>query len=187
MVRQVISEDTADRMMEIAESVVSEGGGHSAYIPGYRIGGKTGTAQKVIDGKYAQGKYICSFMGIAPTDDPQIVVLAIVDEPTGVSAFGSTTAGPIIKEIMNDVLPYLGVEPIYTEEEKKELQKNQVVVPDIRNLEIEDAVKILGESNLKANLDPDVQIPKGSKVVDMFPKPGVKVDENSSIMLYFDN
>lgn len=52
-------------------------------------------------------------MGIAPTDDPQIVVLAIVDEPTGVSAFGSTTAGPIIKEIMNDVLPYLGVEPVY--------------------------------------------------------------------------
>ena len=65
--------------MKIAESVVSKGGGHAAYIPGYRIGGKTGTAQKVVDGRYAQGKYICSFMGIAPTDDPQIVVLAIVD------------------------------------------------------------------------------------------------------------
>ena len=126
-------------------------------------------------------------MGIAPTDDPQIVVLAIIDEPTGVSAFGSTTAGPIIKEIMSEVLPYLGVEPVYTEEEKKELQKNQVVVPDIRNLAIEDAVKILEESNLKANLDPDIEIPEGSKVVDMFPKPGVKVDENSSIMLYFNN
>lgn len=187
MIRQVVSEDTADRIMKIAESVVSQGGGHSAYIPGYKIGGKTGTAQKVVDGKYAQGKYICSFMGIAPTDDPKIVVLAIVDEPTGVSAFGSTTAGPIIKEIMNDVLPYLGVEQVYTEEEKKELQKNQVVVPDIRNLTIEDAVKILEESNLKANLDPDIEIPKGSKVVDMFPKPGVKVDENSSITLYFDN
>ena len=74
-----------------------------------------------------------------------------------------------------------------TEEEKKELQKNQVVVPDIRNLAIEDAVKILEESNLKANLDPDIEIPEGSKVVDMFPKPGVKVDENSSIMLYFNN
>ena len=187
MIRQVVSEDTADRMMKIAESVVSKGGGHAAYIPGYRIGGKTGTAQKVVDGRYAQGKYICSFMGIAPTDDPQIVVLAIVDEPTGVSAFGSTTAGPIIKEIMSEVLPYLGVEPVYTEEEKKELQKNQVVVPDIRNLAIEDAVKILEESNLKANLDPDIEIPEGSKVVDMFPKPGVKVDENSSIMLYFNN
>lgn len=124
MIRQVVSEDTADRMMKIAESVVSKGGGHAAYIPGYRIGGKTGTAQKVVDGRYAQGKYICSFMGIAPTDDPQIVVLAIVDEPTGVSAFGSTTAGPIIKEIMSEVLPYLGVEPVYTEEEKKELQKS---------------------------------------------------------------
>ena len=62
-----------------------------------------------------------------------------------------------------------------------------MVVPDIRNLAIEDAVKILEESNLKANLDPDIEIPEGSTVVDMFPKPGVKVDENSSIMLYFNN
>ena len=76
---------------------------------------------------------------------------------------------------------------VYTEEEKKELQKNQVVVPDVRNLAIEDAVKILEESKLKANLDPDIEIPEGSKVSDMFPKPGVKVDENSSIMLYFNN
>ena len=126
-------------------------------------------------------------MGIAPTDDPQIVLLAIVDEPTGVSAFGSTTAGPIVKEILNDALPYLGVEPIYTEEEKKELQKEQVVVPDIRNLAIEDAVKILEECNLKAELDTDIEIAEGSKVMDMFPKPGVKVDENSTIMLYFNN
>ena len=185
MVRQVISQETSKEIMDIAESVVSEGSGKAAYIPGYRIGGKTGTAQKVIDGKYAQGKYICSFMGIAPTDDPQIVVLAIVDEPTGVSAFGSTTAGPIVKEIMNDSLKYLGVEPKYSEEEKKEFEKAQVIVPDVRDLTIEEAVKALEEAKLNPNLDTDIEIPEKTKVIDMFPKPGVKVSENSSIMLYF--
>lgn len=185
-VRQVISEETSKKLMKIAESVVTDGGGKIAYLPGYRLAGKTGTAQKVIDGRYAQGKYICSFMGIAPADDPQIAVLAIVDEPTGVSAFGSTTAGPIIKEIMSDALKYLGVEPKYTEEEKKELEKAKVTVPDVRNLSIEEATKVLEEANLSDNLDADVDIDKGTKVKDMFPKPGVKVDEGSTIMLYFE-
>ncbi len=186
MTRQVISEETSDEMMEIAESVVREGSGQAAYIPGYKIGGKTGTAQKVIDGKYAQGKYICSFIGIAPTDDPQIVVLAIVDEPTGVMAFGSTTAGPIVKEIMQDSLKYLGIEEKYTEEEKEEFEKQQVVVPDVRNLNIGDASKILEEAGLKANLDTDIEMSEKTKVKDMFPKPGIKVEKDSSIILYFE-
>ena len=185
-VRKVVSEETSKKMLEIAQSVVSDGGGKTAYLPGYRLGGKTGTAQKVVDGVYAQGKYICSFVGIAPTDDPQIVVLATVDEPTEGSLFGSTTAGPIIKEIMSEALPYLGVEPKYTEEEKAENEKVKVVVPDVRNLAIEDAAKVLEESKLKVNLDPDVDVPEGSKVTDMFPKPGVKVSEGSSISIYFD-
>ena len=186
MTTQVISEETSDEMMEIAERVVREGSGHAAYIPGYKIGGKTGTAQKVIDGKYAQGKYICSFIGIAPTDDPQIVVLAIVDEPTGVMAFGSTTAGPIVKEIMQDSLKYLGIEEKYTEEEKEEFEKQQVVVPDVRNLNIGDASKILEEAGFKANLDTDIEMSEKTKVKDMFPKPGIKVEKDSSIILYFE-
>ena len=102
-VRQVVSKETSQKMLKVMESVVTDGGGKIAYLPGYRLGGKTGTAQKVIDGQYAQGKYICSFISVAPVDDPQIVVLAIVDEPTDVVAFGSTTAGPIIKEVMSQV------------------------------------------------------------------------------------
>lgn len=186
-VRQVLSKETAQKMMEIAETVVSQGGGKTAYIPGYRIGGKTGTAQKVENGVYAQGKYVCSFVGIAPTDDPQIVVLALVDEPTQGSLFGSTAAGPIIKEIMSEALPYLGVEPKYTEEEKAENLKVKVEVPDVRNLSMEDATKVLEESNLKVNLDPDVNVPENCKITDMFPKPGSKVSEGSSISIYFDN
>ena len=78
-VRQVVSTETSKKMLSVMESFVTDGGGKIAYLPGYRLGGKTGTAQKVIDGVYAQGKYICSFISVAPVDDPQIVVLAIVD------------------------------------------------------------------------------------------------------------
>ncbi|MGL5757105.1 MAG: stage V sporulation protein D [Paraclostridium sp.] len=187
VVRQVISEDTSKKMMEIVESVVSEGSGKAAYIPGYRIGGKTGTAQKVIDGKYAQGKYICSFVGIAPCDNPEIVVLAIVDEPTGVSAFGSTTAGPIVKEIMNDSLKYLGVEPKYNEDEKQEFEKEKVKVPNIIDLSIKDAIKVLEENKLKPIQDVDTEIKGSAKVVDIFPKPGAEVSIDSGIVIYTDN
>lgn len=186
-VKQVISKETSAQMREIMESVVTEGGGKIAYLPGYRLGGKTGTAQKVIDGSYAQGHYVCSFIGMAPADDPQIVVLAIVDEPTNVMQFGSTTAGPIIKEVMGNTLKYLGVEPKYTEEEKAENVKNKVKVPDVRGLSIEDATKVLEESKLEANIDNDIDIKEGTIIKDMFPKPGVSVNEGSLISIYFDN
>ena len=186
-VKQVISKETSEQMREIMESVVTEGGGKIAYLPGYKLGGKTGTAQKVIDGSYAQGHYVCSFIGIAPADDPKIVVLAIVDEPTGVMQFGSTTAGPIIKEVMSNTLKYLGVEPEYTEEEKEENIKNKVSVPDVRGLTIEDATKVLEDSKLDANIDNDVDIKEGTIIKDMFPKPGVNVNEGSLISIYFDN
>lgn len=186
-VKQVISKETSAQMREIMESVVTDGGGKIAYLPGYRLGGKTGTAQKVINGTYAQGHYVCSFVGMAPADDPQIVVLAIVDEPTGVMAFGSTTAGPIIKEVMSNTLKYLDVEPKYTEEEKAENVKTKVKVPDVRGLTIEEATKVLEEAKLEANIDNDVDIKKGTVIKDMFPKPDVSVNEGSLISIYFDN
>ena len=185
-IKQVISKETSAQMREIMESVVTEGGGKIAYLPGYRLGGKTGTAQKVIDGNYAQGKYVCSFIGMAPADGPQIVVLAIVDEPTGVMAFGSTTAGPIIKEVMSNTLKYLGVETKYTKEESENV-KNKVKVPDVRGLTIEDATKVLEESKLEANIDNDVDIKEETVIKDMFPKPGISVNEGSLISIYFDN
>ena len=186
-VRQVISKETSKEMLSIMNSVVTEGGGKIAYLSGYRLGGKTGTAQKVIGGRYAEGKYVCSFVGVAPTDDPKIVVLAIVDEPTGVSAFGSTTAGPIIKEVMSNTLKYLGVKAEYTKEEKAENVKDKVEVPNVIGLTIGEAVQVLEEANLEANLDTDVDIPKNTKITDMFPKAGISVNEGSLISLYFDN
>ena len=186
-VRQVLTKESAEKMVSIMETVVSEGGGKTAYIPGYRLGGKTGTAQKVVDGRYADGKYICSFVSIAPVDDPQIAVLAIVDEPSRDRVFGSTAAGPIIKEIMTDSLKYLKVQPKYTEEEKVAYEKNEVKIPNIIGLSISDATKILEEAKLHPILDNDIEIPKNTKIKDSYPKPGENVIENSNIMLYLEN
>ncbi|MFN1776168.1 PASTA domain-containing protein [Clostridioides difficile] len=88
---------------------------------------------------------------------------------------------------MNDSLKYLGVKPVYKEEEKAEYEKKQVKVPDVRNLKIGDAVKALEDAKLKPDLDADIELPEDTKVKDIFPKPGVKVNEDSSITLYFEN
>ncbi|SHH12453.1 stage V sporulation protein D [Tepidibacter thalassicus] len=184
MVRQVISQETSKTLRKIMESVVAEGSGNKAYIPGYHVGGKTGTAQKVIDGRYAKGRYITSFVGIAPANDPKIVVLAIVDEPNGESQFGSTTAGPIVKEIIYDTLKYLDVKPVYTEEEKKDLVKEETTVPEVRNLKLEEAGKVLLENKLKFIVEPNIYSSGNELVVDMFPKPGANVPIESNIILY---
>ena len=113
--RQVISEETSRMVAELCEGVVTLGSGKLAYVPGYRIGGKTGTAEK-LDQNYAPGeeKYALSFLGFAPIDDPRIAVLVVLDEPAEAS-YGSIIAAPVVGAIMSDVLPYLGIEPHYTE------------------------------------------------------------------------
>lgn len=108
--KKVISHKTSKTMLDIMESVVSEGSGKKAYIPGYRVGGKTGTAEKVINGKYANGKYISSFIGIAPVDDPRISVLVIIDEPDENNYYGGQIAAPIAKQVIEDTLTHLNVE-----------------------------------------------------------------------------
>ncbi len=183
-VRQVISPETSKTLRQIMESVVSEGSGKVAYIPGYHVGGKTGTAQKVIDGRYAKGRYITSFVGMAPANDPKVVVLAVLDEPTGDSVFGSTTAGPIVKEILYDTLRYLEVKPNYTEEERQSLIKEEVVVPEVRNLKLSQAGKALLENKLNFIVEPNMYADGDEKIIDMFPKPESKVPMESNIILY---
>ncbi|KXZ39544.1 stage V sporulation protein D (sporulation-specific penicillin-binding protein) [Alkalithermobacter thermoalcaliphilus JW-YL-7 = DSM 7308] len=183
-VRQVISANTSKTIREMMESVVRDGSGKAAYIPGYRVGGKTGTAQKVIDGRYASGHYISSFVAIAPSDDPQLAVLVVIDEPRGESHFGSLTAGPVVKEIIYDTLKYLDVKPSYTEQEKENLVKEEVVVPEVRNLTLADAAKVLVEKKLNFTVEPDMYSEGDAIVIDMFPKPQAKVPIESSIILY---
>jgi stage V sporulation protein D (sporulation-specific penicillin-binding protein) len=110
MIRQVLSEKTSKELRLIMGSVVTEGSGKNAAVPGYTVGGKTGTADKIIDGRYADGKVYSSFVALAPVDDPQLAVLVIVDEPEG-EHFGSLTAAPAVHDILRDSLRYLDIEP----------------------------------------------------------------------------
>jgi stage V sporulation protein D (sporulation-specific penicillin-binding protein) len=122
--RRVMSENSAKRIAEIlAEGVAGVGGAKNAYVAGYRVAAKTGTSEK--KGKTTTGEemYICSCVAFAPADDPQIAIIIMVDEPTKGILYGSTVAAPYIAKTLETVLPYLGVEPIYTEEEKKLLDK----------------------------------------------------------------
>lgn len=104
MSESVIQKETSDTMKYILEQVVAEGGGKNGQIEGYRIGGKTATSQKLPRGS---GKYIASFIGFAPADDPEIIAICIIDEPVGIY-YGGTIAAPVIRELYENILPYLG-------------------------------------------------------------------------------
>ncbi|PKM49803.1 MAG: peptidoglycan glycosyltransferase [Firmicutes bacterium HGW-Firmicutes-7] len=109
--KKAISEETSNLMGSILESVVSVGTGRNCYIPGYKIGGKTATSEKL---PRSNNKYISSFLGFAPADNPQVMILVIVDEPQGIY-YGGTVAAPVAKELFENILPYLGIGPIYEE------------------------------------------------------------------------
>lgn len=116
--KQVISEETSKQVREALESVVANGSGRSAYVDGLRVGGKTGTAQKAIDGKYKDGEYIVSFIGFAPVDDPEILVYVAVDNPKNSVQFGGVIAAPIVGRIIEDAAPYVNIK-----KRKKQLEK----------------------------------------------------------------
>lgn len=111
----VISEETSATMRELLEAVVAEGGGSKGQVEGYRIAGKTATSEKLPRGN---GKYIASYIGIAPADDPQVITLVLINEPTGIY-YGGTIAAPISQRIYENILPYLGLYPTYEEEESQ--------------------------------------------------------------------
>ncbi len=154
-VRRVISEDVADTVCLMLENVVTKGTGSKAYVPGYRVGGKSGTAEKPGVGGYMEGKYIASFCAIAPVDDPQVVMLVILDEPSGDLYQGGQVAAPVLQLIMADTLRYLGVvsqlQDIKTE--KINFKAEQLTsVPDVRNLTVEEAQKVISVAGLNYEL-----------------------------------
>ncbi|MEK5186992.1 penicillin-binding transpeptidase domain-containing protein [Solibacillus sp. FSL W7-1324] len=108
--RTVISEETSAKVRAVLESVVANGSGRAAFRDGLRIGGKTGTAQKVIDGRYKDGEYIVSFIGFAPADNPKVVVYVALDNPKSSTVFGSTIAAPIVGQIIEDIAPKVGIQ-----------------------------------------------------------------------------
>ncbi len=181
-VRKVLSSKTASEMREIMEYVVSEGSGGNAKITGYRIGGKTGTANKVENGKYGDN-YYSSFIGMAPMDDPKVSILVIVDSPKG-SYYGSIVAAPIAKSILSDVLRYMNISPEYTDEEKAAIEGNYTVVPNVTGKEFSEAAGIIGGKDLKYSRPKSARDDDNFTVVDQYPKAGTKVKKNSVVYVY---
>lgn len=184
MKRQVVSEKTANEVMDMLEKTVTEGTGRRAYVPGYRVGGKTGTAQKIINGAYADNKYISSFGGIAPVDDPKIAVLVIVDEPTGIY-YGGTVAGPYARFVIENTLQYLEVPRIYTKEEE-DLLEEELLVPDVIGLKISEAGLLLNQAGFKYTTEYE-EFTQDTLVIDQFPKKDEVGIRGSIIDLYLES
>lgn len=184
VVRKVLSSKTARDMREIMEYVVAEGGGGNAKVSGYRVGGKTGTANKVDAGTGRYGDYYySSFLGMAPMDDPKVSILVVVDSPKG-AFYGSQVAAPIAKDILTDTLRYLNVEPQYTEEELKSIEGNYTVVPDVTGKEFSEAVGMIGGKDLRYSRPDNAKGNDDFVIADQYPKAGTKVKRNSIVYIY---
>ena len=152
VVRQVVSADTAQKVREMMVGVVTDGSGSKAAIQGYTIAGKTGTAQKASGGAYAAGKYVASFVGMVPADDPQLVCLVIVDEPSGLF-YGSQVAAPIFQSVMSDTLRYLGIAPsVDANDGFDEGAGVEVTVPNVTNISVAEAISTLQALGLNVRL-----------------------------------
>lgn len=179
MVKQVISEETSKKVREALEYVVAQGTGRNAFIDGYRVGGKTGTAQKVINGRYSPDEHIVSFIGFAPADDPKIVIYTAVDDPQGIQ-FGGLVAAPIVKRIMEDALQVMGVEPREKQVPRTYRFDEQplVTVPNLVGKKV---------SDLFEDMNMNFQLSKsgaGQTVIHQAPKPGTRVERGTTIRIY---
>ncbi|MGI5883991.1 MAG: penicillin-binding transpeptidase domain-containing protein [Candidatus Spyradocola sp.] len=173
-----ISEETSAIVRELLENAVENGGGRNAYIPGYRVGGKTGTAQKYVNGKVSNDLHICSFLGFAPMDDPEIGLLFIVDEPSVRPDYGSTVAAPYARQILEETLKYLGVEPEY-EEGEEELVGSTVEVPNVTGGSVETASATMSNAGLRVMVSG-----LGGTIQGQLPAAGAEVPEGSLVVLY---
>lgn len=177
MVGRPISEETSATMRRLLEGVVAEGGGKNAAISGYRVGGKTGTAQVYVNGAVSSDTHIGSFVGFAPADDPQIAVLVIVDEADVAVDFGSVTAAPYAKDVLEQSLIYLGIAP-----ESDQAAPAQVQVPDFTGQTLEQATKTAKDAGLDCVFDGS-----GGLVAGQLPAAGASMAQGSLVMLYVDN
>ncbi|MGI6092583.1 MAG: stage V sporulation protein D [Veillonellaceae bacterium] len=178
IVERIVNVDTAKEVKNVLESVVSNGTGKNAYIEGYRIAGKTGTAQKVGGGGYVPGKYVASFVGFAPADNPQIAMLVVIDEPVGIY-YGGQIAAPVFGAAAKDILEYLKVAPRLDENSNRESLEAHIIVPSVINLEVPEAIKVLRQAGLDVRVEES-----GGRVADQIPKPGSRIPKGTSVLVY---
>ncbi|WP_058301837.1 stage V sporulation protein D [Gorillibacterium timonense] len=177
--RQVISEETSKQVRYALESVVAKGTGKNAFLDGYRVGGKTGTAQKVVGGRYSASEHIVSFIGFAPADNPKVVIYAAVDNPQGVQ-FGGVVAAPLVKNMLGDALRYMGVQP------SKDQLSREYTYGDVKTVEVPN---LIGRTvtDIFEDMRSDFRLVKsgtGTVVTNQVPKAGTRVDEGSTIRIY---
>lgn len=180
-IRQVISKKTSRIMRHALESVVAKGGGKSAYIEGYRIGGKTGTAQKVQDGKYLVGNYIMSFMAVVSSNDPQAVLYLAIDNPKNTALLSSYTTTPIARRVLLDIIDALEI-PKQEGEMKKDLEWTDIPthkVPNVVGKRVEEAKKKLSKFTIEYS-------GTGEKVVAQSPDAGEKLEEGGTVRLLLE-
>jgi stage V sporulation protein D (sporulation-specific penicillin-binding protein) len=177
-VRTVIREDTSKLVRYALENVVAHGSGRNAYIENYRVGGKTGTAQKVNNGSYMVGNYIVSFIGFMPADNPSIVLYVAVDNPKGIVQYGGTVAAPIAKSILESYIEIRNIPPTkeVMPKEYNWLDIKYQVLPDVLNKSVKEANEILKGYKLEYS-------GTGSKVIYQSPKSGYYVADGSTIKL----
>lgn len=182
--RQVISEETSEKICYMGEQVVAGGSdatGRNAAIPGYRIGGKTGTSEKLdnFDENGVQYGNVLSFLGFAPADDPKIAILVALDEPVVGDAQSSTIAAPVVGAMLEDILPYLGYEPSFTDEEKAE--QEDVTVQTYLGEKPHEAQSRIRNAGLKTEI-----IGQGTSVLKQIPEPGKTLPYGGTVILYTD-
>ena len=175
----IVTKDTSEKVRMTLESVVSLGTGRNAYIDGYRVGGKTGTAQKVNNGIYMQGNYIVSFIGFLPANDPKIVVYLAIDNPKGVTQYGGTVSAPIVKNIMEDAITSLNIEKQDGGTEKKYqwYDKKYYTVPNVVGKSKKEATSMLKSFSVEYSGSGDV-------VVNQSPDSDSRIAEGEKVRLY---
>ena len=177
-VRQVISNETSIKVRDALEKVVSLGTGRNAYIDGYRVGGKTGTAQKVSEGKYMVGNYIVSFMGFLPADNPKVIAYIAVDNAKGITQYGGTIAAPIARNILLAAIDALNIEDSDggTEMRYTYLDKKYYTIPNVIGMKVKEARKNL--KNFKVEYSGT-----GNTVIYQSPSEGIRIKEGETVRL----
>jgi len=181
--RKVLDSEVAKTLRGYLEQVVSKGGGAKAFVDGYHIAGKTGTAQKISGkGTYASGKYIASFVGMAPADNPKVTVMISIDEPDPSNYYAGQIAAPVAKQIFYDIFNYYSINSDASQQDTKNSLLKDIMIPEVRGLLVENAKKLLRENHL------DFQIEgTGKYITKIVPAPGMYVKEGTKLLLYSDN
>lgn len=181
LVRKVISSETSTIMRHALESVVAKGGGKAAYIEGYRIGGKTGTAQKVKDGRYMVGNYIMSFMSIVPSNDPEAVFYLAIDNPKNTALLSSYTTTPIARRVLLDIIDALDIKE-QKEGMEKDLEWNDKImyqVPNVIGKSVKEAKKLLSNFTIEYT-------GTGETVISQSPEANTKLEDRGTVRLLLE-